>query len=54
MTLQEMLEIMDARLSFLLSWNPKTQVVRDFIPGAIDRLCQKISNIERIQNERVP
>ncbi len=52
MTLSEMLEIMEERLDLLMSGKLKSKFFRDAVPGAIDRLCQKISNVERIQNER--
>ena len=44
----EILDKLDERLSFLMAWEPECVDV----PGMIDRLCQRISTIERIQNER--
>ena len=51
MTLEQMLAIMEERLDFLMSWEPKSGFFADAIPDAIDRLCQKINTVERIQNE---
>ena len=52
MTLQQMLDIMEERLDFLMSGKLKSDFFKAAIPSAVDRLCQKIDNIERIQNER--
>lgn len=45
------LEEMGERLDFLMAWEPKSAEFKKALPGGIDRLCQKISESERVQNE---
>ena len=53
MTNQEMLDIMEERLDLLMSGKLKSKFFAEAVPDAIDRLCQKISNVERIMNETI-